>query len=112
MEKTSLTDLADTLVADARTASSGRVSHTLHGGQESVMRQTLLALAAGRELGEHHGPPEATLQVLQGRVRLVAGEESLDLGAGEHALIPAERHSLHADEDAVVLLTTGLHEGR
>ncbi len=112
MEKTSLTDLADTLMADARDASSGRVSYTLHGGQEHVMRQTLLALAAGRELGEHHGPPEATLQVLRGRVRLVVGEDSLGLGAGDHVLIPPERHSVHADEDAVVLLTTGLHEGR
>lgn len=112
MEKTSLTELAETMVADARASSSGRASHTLHGGQEHVMRQTLLALAAGRELGEHHGPPEATLQVLQGRVRLVAGADSVELAAGDHALLPAERHSLHADEDAVVLLTTGLHEGR
>lgn len=112
MEKTSLTDLAETLAAEARTASSGRVSHTLHGGQEHVMRQTLLALAAGRELSEHHGPPEATLQVLRGHVRLVVGEESLALGAGDHALVPPDRHSVQAEEDAVVLLTTGLHEGR
>lgn len=112
MEKTSLTDLAESLAVQARTASSGRVSHTLHGGQEHVMRQTVLALAAGRDLSEHHGPPEATLHVLAGTVRLVVGTETLELVAGDHALIPPERHSLHADEDSVVLLTTGLHEGR
>ncbi|MCY6924128.1 hypothetical protein OYB25_27235, partial [Escherichia coli] len=54
---------------------------------------------------EHENPGEATLQVLEGRVELSAGEDSIFLAAGEHAVIPQQRHCLHAREDSVVLLS-------
>ena len=74
MEKISLTALARQHLESARAASSGRSAHTVYGGHEHVLRQTLIALRAGASLDEHENPGEATVQVLHGRVRLVAGE--------------------------------------
>ena len=105
MQKSSLTDLADRLLAAARDASSGRGAETVHGGHTSTMRQTVIALVAGQRLDEHENPGEATVHVLRGRVRLAAGAEGCDGAAGDLLLVPDARHSLAALEDAVVLLT-------
>ena len=105
MQKTSLTHLAEGQLAAARDASSGRSSVTVFGGREHDLRQTLSALAAGRTRGEHQAPGEATRQVLVGTVRLTAGEETWEGSAGDHLVIPAQRHDLHAETDAAVLLT-------
>ena len=68
MESLSLTGLADEHLGKARASSAGRSAHTIHGGHDHLLRQTVIALAAGRELGEHDSPGQATLQVLRGRV--------------------------------------------
>ena len=60
---------------------------------------------AGRELSEHENPGEASLRVIGGRVRLSAGDDGWELGAGGHVRIPPRRHGLVALEDSVVLLT-------
>jgi quercetin dioxygenase-like cupin family protein len=108
MESTSLEQLAEEHLGKAREASSGRSAHTVHGGHIHALRQTLIALAAGRALDDHESPGEATLQVLRGRVRLVAGEEEWAGQTGDLAVIPPVRHSLVADADSVVLLTVAL----
>lgn len=105
MEKISLTALARQEMASAKAANSGRSAHTVFGGHERALRQTLVALTAGSGLAEHDSPGEATLQVLQGRVRLTAGSHGWDGSPGDHLMIPNERHALHAIEDSVVLLT-------
>lgn len=105
MQVASLATLSEELVAKARAASSGRSAHTIHGGHEHVLRQTVLALAAGFALGEHDSPGEATLQVLTGRVRLHAGDDTVEAGGGDFVVIPPVRHDLAAVEDSVVLLT-------
>jgi quercetin dioxygenase-like cupin family protein len=105
MQKLSLTALAHQHLQAARAASSGRSAHTVYGGHEHVLRQTLIAIASGRTLDEHDSPGEATVQVLQGRVRLTCGEDSWDGMAGDHLVIPDARHGLEAVEDCVVLLT-------
>ena len=105
MEKTSLTTLAREMLSEAREASSGRAAHHLHGGRGHRLQQMMIALAAGQDLKEHENPGEATLQGLEGRVELSAGEDSIFLAAGEHAVIPQQRHCLHAREDSVVLLS-------
>jgi quercetin dioxygenase-like cupin family protein len=74
------------------------------------LRQTLIALLAGAELGEHESPGPASLLVLRGRVRLLAGAETVELGAHRFSPIPDRRHSLHADEDSVVLLSVAIPE--
>ena len=105
MESLSLSELADEQLAAARAAHSGRAAHTIHGGHDHMLRQTVIALAAGRELAEHQSPGQATLQVLRGRVRLSTADDDWSGGAGDFLIIPPQRHGLHAEEDSVVLLT-------
>ncbi|GAA1618485.1 cupin domain-containing protein [Actinoplanes couchii] len=105
MQTTRLTDLADRLLAEARTAHSGRSSHTLFGHHDHHLRQTVIALAAGQSLAEHNSPAEATLQVLTGRVTLRTAADSWTGTTGDHLVISRDRHDLLAEEDSAVLLT-------
>lgn len=105
MNGMSLTALGHEHIERARSASSGRSSHTVYGGHEHTLRQTLLALAAGRSLSEHENPGEATLQILSGRVRLTAGDTTWEGSPGDLLIIPDARHNLEALQDIVVLLT-------
>ena len=105
MEKISLTALARQHLETARAATSGRSAHTVYGGHEHSLRQTLLALTAGNGLDEHESPGEATVQVLQGRVRLTTAEAGWEGSAGDHLVVPRVRHGLSALEDSVILLT-------
>jgi quercetin dioxygenase-like cupin family protein len=107
--KSSLTALAREQLKIATGASSGRSAHTVYGGHEHVLRQTLVALAAGYGLDEHDSPGEATLHVLHGRVRLAAGDLEWEGSPGDLLIVPRQRHSLHALEDSAVLLTVGAH---
>ncbi|MGI5273243.1 cupin domain-containing protein [Nonomuraea sp. CA-218870] len=105
MQKTSLDALVREHLRRAGDASTGRSAETLYGGHEHVLRQTLIALKAGRSLSEHENPGEATLLVLHGRVRLRSGDDHWDGVAGDHLIIPQARHSLEALEDSGCLLT-------
>lgn len=106
MKATSLTVLAEEQLAGARQAHSGRAARTIHGGHEHALRQTVLALVAGRALAEHDSPGEATLQVLRGHIRLTTtSDDAWEGRVGDHVAIPPERHALDAVEDSVVLLT-------
>ena len=108
MQHESLTTLVHDHLQKASTASSGRSAHTIHGGHEHVLRQTLIALRSGSGLDEHESPGEATLQVLHGRVTLVAGEQSWNGTTGDLITIPDARHALQAVEDSAVLLTVAV----
>lgn len=110
MDGIDLDALAHELLTTAQDVHSGRASHTVYGGHGHTLRQTVIALAAGHELAEHESPGEATLQVLTGRVRLTAGDETWEGGAGNLVAIPPARHALAALEDAAVLLT--VHVGQ
>ena len=102
MDKVSLIALGRQHLAAAHDAHS---AHTVYGGHQHTLRQTLIALTAGTSLDDHESPGEATLQVLHGRVRLTTRDTSWDCRSGDHLIIPSTRHSLHALDDCVVLLT-------
>ena len=105
MQKLSLDAVAREQLDLARNSTAARSSVTVFGGHEHAMRQTVVALAAGATLSEHENPGEATLHVLTGRVRLVAGADSWAGRTGDLLIVPATRHTLEAVEDSVVLLT-------
>ncbi len=105
MEKFSLTALARTQLTLASQSSAGRSAETVYGGHEHVLRQTVIAMRGGQTLSEHENPGEATVHVLHGHVRLVAGELSWDGKQGDLLVVPASPHSLVALEDSAVLLT-------
>ena len=65
--------------------------------------------AEGHVLNEHESPAEATLQVIQGRVRVTAGDDTWEGSASDFLVLPPERHDLSALTDCAVLLTVSLH---
>lgn len=109
MQKESLTALVRNHLEAAATATSGRSAHTIYGGHERVLRQTLIAMRAGTSLNEHENPGDATLQVLHGRVTLKSGDVQWNGSPGDLMTIPEARHSLDAVEDSAILLTVGKH---
>lgn len=105
MTKMSLIAAARGELEAARQANSGRSATTVYGGHERALRQTLIALRAGQRLEEHESPGEATLQVLGGRIRLIAGDVEWQAMAGDLLVIPDARHRVEAEEDSTFLLT-------
>lgn len=100
-----VTEIARNLLRGASTESAGRASELLVGGPKTTMTQTVIALRAGMSLSEHENPGEATVLVLEGRVRLYAGDSSAEGSSGELLTVPQARHGLEALEDSVLLLT-------
>jgi quercetin dioxygenase-like cupin family protein len=99
--------LADELLQKATTENAGRAARTLPHPVDGL-RQTVIALREGAELDEHESPGAASLMVIRGRVRLVAGDDGIDLGPHQIAPIPDRRHSLQATEQSVVLLSVAV----
>ena len=105
MDKLSLVALARTELESARRASSGRSATTVHGGHEKVLRQTVIALCAGRATDPFESPGEATEHVLAGRVTVRTEATAWEGSPGDLIVVPGSRSALHALEDSVVLLT-------
>jgi quercetin dioxygenase-like cupin family protein len=111
MEPISVHDAIEEHLAKALESPQGRSSHTLVGGHDRVLRQTVVALKAGERLAEHEAPGEATLLVLRGEVSLGTASTTQTVSAHQLAEIPLERHDLTAHEDSVVLLTVAKSVG-
>ncbi|MDR6507211.1 cupin domain-containing protein [Arthrobacter oryzae] len=105
MQKISIDALARQQLAAALAANNGRAADTVYGGHEKVLRQTVMALRAGTQLSEHQNPGDATVFVLQGSLRLRAGENSWDGKPGDLLIVPEGLHSLEAEEDSTFLFT-------
>lgn len=101
----SLDALAREHLNRAKSDTTGRSSTTVYGGHERVLRQTVIALAAGRSMSEHENPGEATMVILTGRIRLIAADDVWDGRSGDLLVIPEVRHSVEAVEDSVLVLT-------
>lgn len=105
MQKLSMEALVRQHVTRAAETDPGRSSETVYGGHEHTLRQTLIALRGATEMSEHESPGEATVLVLQGRIRLHAGGASWDGMPGDLLIVPPDRHSVEALEDSAFLLT-------
>jgi quercetin dioxygenase-like cupin family protein len=90
---------------EIETPEGARSPAVLHS-QDGESRVVLIELAPGEELGEHQVTEAALLVVVSGRVRIEAGDQSADAGAGElFRFDPAERRSVASADGARVLLT-------
>lgn len=89
---------------EIETPNGSRSPVVLHS-REGAERVVLIELAAGDELGDHGVKESALLLVLDGAVRVEAGDESVDgrRGALFH-FEPDERHSVASDGGARLLL--------
>ena len=99
-----LAEVGKQLLSEAR-ESSGRAAVTLTPSDGGPLKQTLIALSAGTELGEHPSPGPSAIHVLEGAGTLSWGDGTQRLTAGEWAPLPLDKHGLSAEEDLVALLT-------
>ena len=73
--------------------------------EENAARAVLVALDAGQELGDHQVKEKAWIAVVEGRVLIGAGRETVDAGPGTLFRFDAnERHSVSSDDGARILL--------
>lgn len=93
------------LLAAASSAGSGRAADNLLAGTGGGLTQTLLALVAGTTLADHTAPGPATLLVLDGEATLTTGDDRRRVSSGQWVQVPTASHGLHAETDAVCLLT-------
>jgi len=105
VRKFSIEAVARQLLEKAEQSRSQRAAETVYGGSECVLRQTVVALAAGAEMAEHDNPGESTVQVLTGRIQLIAGEQMWEGRQSTMLVVPNARHKVVALTPATFLLT-------
>jgi quercetin dioxygenase-like cupin family protein len=84
---------------------NGHSADTVVGGQDRVLRHTIIGLRAAEEMSEHENPGEATVLVLGGSVRLEGDGEEETGRSGDLLVVPPGRHRVVALENAVLLFT-------
>jgi quercetin dioxygenase-like cupin family protein len=105
MQKISLGAVAAQQLELAAAHGGRPAADTVVGGHERVLRQTVVGILKGAELGEHNNPGEATVYVLRGRVHLTSQGQSWEGRSGDLLKVPDARHGLQALEDSAILLT-------
>ena len=83
-------------------------AETVVGGHERALRQTVVGITAGNELGQRANSGEATAYVVSGRVRMTAGDASWTVRSGDLLKIPETPWNLVALEDSALLLTVAM----
>jgi hypothetical protein len=107
----SLTESAAELSIVARTHREGRSSVSLHDGESSVLRQTLMVLLAGQSMELEHPPVEGWILILEGELHLRFASHpnnDVDVPAGSLTQLPHESTTVTALEDSVILLTVAM----
>lgn len=88
---------------DISTPGGSRSPVVVHSQDEA--RAVLIGLEPGQALGVHQVHERSWVLVLDGRVRIASGGETLDAGAGHLAWFDAdERRSISTDDGARILL--------
>jgi quercetin dioxygenase-like cupin family protein len=101
-----LMSMAEKLMGEATSATSGRASLTLAHGDE--MTVVLVALKAGNTLEEHTAPAAATVITLSGNIIFTTSAEKITLEQGEAVTFTADiLHAVDASEDSAFLIVIG-----
>ncbi|MHB8468183.1 MAG: AraC family ligand binding domain-containing protein [Gaiellaceae bacterium] len=89
---------------DVETPEGSRSPAVLHS-QNGESRVVLIALHPGQALGEHQVREAALVLVVDGQVRVEAGDESVDAGPGSlFHFEPDERHAIASDAGGRILV--------
>jgi quercetin dioxygenase-like cupin family protein len=92
------------LIDEESLGRAGRTARTLV--KEGALRVTLVALAPGAALAEHHADGPITVHVISGRIRFRVGEDELLLEEGDLLSLAARvPHSAGSDDGGTFLLT-------
>ena len=95
------------LHAQAATSKSGRAAKTLV--KEGPIRVTQVALRKGTSLQTHRVEGAVSLHVQRGRLRLTLGDETMDLGVRELAVLDVGvEHAATALSDCALVITTAM----
>jgi quercetin dioxygenase-like cupin family protein len=90
-------------LSEIETPDGSRSPVVLHSSDEA--RAVLIGLSPGQELGDHQVKEHAFIVVLDGTVRIEAGGESFEAGAGTLVKFePDERHIVASETGARILL--------
>ena len=101
-----LMSMAEKLMEEAASATSGRASLTLAHGAEMTM--VLVVLKAGTTLEAHSAPASATVITLSGNIIFTTSGEKITLEQGEAVTFTADvLHAVYASEDSAFLIVIG-----
>src|SRR5690625_3969190 len=110
MSKLNLQAKARELARVAQSASSGRAAHTIVGGHERRLRQTVVALRAGSTFGGRSQSEfgESTLLVISGQLWLAGSGTEWYGREWSHLVIPDAPYEVRAKTDATFLLSVAM----
>ena len=92
------------ILREIATPNGTRSPVVLHS-RDGAERAVLIELRGGEALGQHQVKESGLLVVLEGTVRIEAGDESVDAGPGElFHFEPDERHAVSSEDGGRVLL--------
>ena len=102
----SLMSMAEKLMEEAHSATSGRASLTLAHGDEMTL--VLVALKTETTLEDHSAPAAATVITLSGNIIFTTSGEKVTLEQGEAIAFTADvLHAVYASEDSAFLIVIG-----
>ena len=100
---TNLYTLKPDIASEIAVQKESIVSKTVY--VDDRVKVVLMALDSGQELSDHAASMPAVIHLLQGKARVVLGEDSHDLQQGAWAhMTPGLRHSVAAQSPTVLLL--------
>lgn len=101
-----LVSMAEKLMEEAASATSGRASLTLARGDELTI--VVIAMKSEATLVEHSAPAAATVILLSGNIIFTTSDDKITLEQGDSVTFTADiLHSVHASEDSVFLIVIG-----
>ena len=101
-----LMSIAEKLMEEAASATSGRAALTLARGDELTI--VLTAMKSETTLEEHSAPAAATVIMLSGNIIFTTSKDKITLEQGDSVTFTADiLHSVHASEDSAFLIVIG-----